>query len=55
MYIAHWSSKCADCEKSAKGSSACRRPLESQLQQKNASFLVGMEPQWQPKKAAFSA
>ena len=30
------------------------RQLEPQLQQKNTSFLVGMEPQWQPKKVAFS-
>ena len=54
MYIAPWSSKYANCEKSAKGSSARRRPLEPQLQQKNASLSVGIEPQWQPKKAALS-
>ena len=65
-----WLSKYSVGEKSAMGSSAYMRPLESQLQQKNAAFSVGhfaresmgssgsmrqLEPQWQQKKAAISA
>ena len=41
MYITHWSPKYADCEKSAKGSSARRRPWETQLQYNEIVFSVG--------------
>ena len=36
------------------GSSAYMKQMSPQLQQNNASFSTGMEPQWQPKKVAFS-
>lgn len=56
MYITPipWPSKYVVAEKSAMGSSAYLRPLESQLQQENPSFSVGMKHQGQPKKTVFS-
>ena len=41
MYITPWSSKYIDCEKSAKGSSAHRRPWETQLEQNKTAFSMG--------------